>query len=493
MKLEELKETARKYNLKNWSKFRKPELIKFLNENIPQESKVEQQHQESSFPRYRTLSPIRSKSNEDEMQSGKPVLQQKSLNPIRFYDKLKKKPCEKNLRKDVVSVAEDYGISIKKPNGKNKTIKELCAELNLIVGESTEMKPSKIEPAKIDSVEPVAGPAGLSNIVPRDIVFNLTDIDEQMDKSQLLKPGMVTKNQLVLYAEKLGIKGKSLVKEVLLDRIIAANKLKNQPLKNQEIAIESSIITSEISNQVSQNIEEQGGSSPYEKQIQSIVEQRLSTGEPINATEVANEIVAEQQNENIIENTLDPISNSFVSTSIRSAISDSLNIAQQINEKISDNIKDELNKIDNKSTEAIVNKIINKQPLDVNPNDLKIKVSDDRVRNAVEDVVANYQKKGLISNQEKQEILNPIKEIHPIPGPSGLQYPGGARPKVRPLPQPQVLPRSQPQIPQIKIQRTVKNERDIEKLLNEIQKSEESISNITLIQKRIFECLGLVN
>jgi polyhydroxyalkanoate synthesis regulator phasin len=90
---------------------------------------------------------------------------------------------------------------------------------------------------------------------------------------------------------------------------------------------------------------------------------------------------------------------------------------------------------------------------------------DESVRN----VVSNAVDDGLISEDEEEEILQPLKRSVEI------------RPSVRPK-------NTQP----MKRNR-IKHETDIERLLREIQKPEGSVSNVPSIQYRIFKCLGLIN
>jgi hypothetical protein len=227
-------------------------------------------------------------------------------------DRLKKTQCEKNLRKDVVAAAEDYGISITKAGGKKKTIKELCAELEVVVAQQPATTPPRTR-----TPSPVRGQGGVGQVgmprpptppitdyvvppgmVPKAVVYALTNIEIDgnfMPKADLLKPKVVSKPKLVLYAEELGIKGKSLSKEVLLDRIIAAQIAKDMPVIAQAIEDESSVIVDEIADRVSKRISASGEQPPDREEVQSVVEQRISTGESVSVAAVAGEIIAEQQ------------------------------------------------------------------------------------------------------------------------------------------------------------------------------------------------------
>jgi len=158
-------------------------------------------------------------------------------------------------------------------------------------------------------------------------------------------------------------------------------------------------------------------------------------------------------------------------------------VASNISNRVAEDIIDEVtDRTDRSSVRRIISEIVEEQGvnLDVDPDRLEEVVADEQAREAVESVVSRAADDGLISKDEEEEILQPLRDeasAFPtaVPGPSGI---GGARPKD---------PRVQPQL------RQIRGERDIENLLREIQKPEESISNMQVIQNRVFRCLGIIN
>ena len=554
MTVPQLKDIARVNNLKNWSKLKKADLIQFLIDNVPGGARGGRPPSRGrGTPRRRTPSPRRPPSPRRRPPSPRPRSRSPSprpptprppsrgrsprrRSPVRppsgpfGVARLKKRQCEKNLRKDVVAAAEDYGIAITKAGGKKKTIKELCAELDVVIAQQPPM-PVAATPPRTRTPSPVRGAVGPpiarmprpptppitdavpAGMVPKAVYYALTNIeidDDYIPKAELLKPKVVSKPRLVLYAEELGIRGKSLTKEVLLDRIIAAKIAKDMPVVAQAIEGESSLIADEIADRVSERVSASGGHPPDQEEVQAVVEQRVSTGEDVSAEAVANEIVAEQQSEDVIASTRRPssrrsvssnvssrsslssqasslMSRSSMSSSARSSVADSVSVASNISNRVAEDIVDEVaDRIDISSVRRTISEVVEEQGvnLDVDPDRLEEVVSDEQAREAVESVVSRAADDGLISENEEKEILQPLRDEASalpasalpaaVPGPSGL----GARPKAS---------RAQP------IRRQIRGERDIEKLLREIQKPEESISNMPVIQHRVFRCLGIVN
>jgi hypothetical protein len=428
-------------------------------------------------------------------------------------------------------------------------------------------------------------------MIPRAVVYALTNIDRDMPKTELLK--LLSKDSMVRYAAEFGIRGKSLTKPVLLDRIVAASIARNMPVVAQAIEAESAVIADEIVTRVSERVDATGEQPPNEEEIQAVVEQRISTGEAVSPAAVAAEIVAEQQIEAAEQQQSEaaeqqqseaaeqqqseaaeqqqseaaeqqqseaaeqPFLSSLSSQSSRSSLSSqsslsskpssrssrsslssqpssrssrstlssqpssrssrstlssqpssrssrstlssqssrssqssssmssvasSVSIARSISSKVADDIVDEVeDSTDRSSVKRTIDEVIEEQGvnLDIDPNRLEEIVSDEQAREAVESVVARAAEEGLISEDEGEEILQPLRDEAGIPGPSGL----GARPKVP-------SPARRPPPP---VRRRIRGERDIETLLREIQKPEESISNMPVIKHRVFRCLGLVN
>ena len=423
-----------------------------------------------------------------------------------------------------MAAAEDYGIAITKGGGKKKTIKELCVELEVAQQPVPRTRtPSPVRGAVGPPIvriprqptPPITG-AVPSGMVPKAVYYALTNIeidDDYIPKAEILKPRGVSKPRLVLYAEELGIRGKSLTKQVLLDRIIAAKIAKDMPVVAQAIEDESSLIADEIAARVSERVSASGENPPDKEEVQAVVEQRVSTGESVSAEDVANEIVAEQQSEDIIASTRrrrssvrssvsssgsssgssrsslssqasSLMSRSSMSSSARSSVANSVSVASNISNRVAKEIVNEVaDRTDRSSVRRTISEVVEEQGvnLDVDPDMLETAVADEQAREAVESVVSRAADDGLISEDEEEEILQPLRDeasaLPPaVPGPSGL----GARPKA---------PRAQPQ----PIRRQIRGERDIEKLLREIQKPEESISNMPRIQNRVFRCLGIVN
>ena len=582
--------------------------------------------------------------------------------------KLKKRQCDKNLRADVVTAAEDYGIAITKVGGKKKTIKELCAEIEERIRQqvptSLNTTITGTSPPRSRTHSPIRNVVGMARpptppildtiregIVPRAVVYALTNIDRDMAKNELLdtKRKLVSKDNMVRYAAELGIRGKSLTKPVLLDRIIASMLAQNMPAMAQAIESESSAITDEISAHVSRSVQISGERRPSKEEIQSVVEQRISTGESVNPVVVAGEIIAEKQSVDIDSIRPPPISippppsssrssdqssrsssnddsssydqswrpsssrslsdqsssrslsdqssrpsalssrssdqssrssssrssalssqpsalssrssssrssdqssssrssalssqlsalssrssssrssdqssrsssvqpsrpssrtmqpsasirsdddhsssrswvtdsssSSSMSNETMSDVENSVSVARRISSKVADDIINEVeSKTNSSSIKKTINEVIEEQGinLDVDPERLEVIVSDERAREAVEDAVNRATNEGLISEDEGDEILQPLKEI--IPGPSGLP----TRSRIRGPPPPVSKPRTL-----TPVKRQIRGEEDIEMLLREIQKPEDSISNMAAIRYRVFDSFGLIN
>jgi len=481
--------------------------------------------------------------------------------------KLKKRQCDRNLRKDVVAVAEDYGIAITKPGGKKKTIKELCVEIDVFAHQPPPM-PVPAIPPRTRTPSPVGPTIGMARpptppiiddipegVVPREIVYSLTNIDREMSIDEFLMPKVVTRPQLVRYAQELGIKGKSLTKPVLLNRIIGESMKNNRHVVAQAIKNESSVIAEEIRDRVFERVEASGEVTPTDEEIQVVVEQRVSTGEPVNAEAVANEIVAEQQSDarssssissrssstrpssissrssstrpssissrpsstysssrpsstyssstysssrpSSTRPSLSSRSGSSMSASARSSVASSVSVASAISNKVAEAIVDEVtDRTDRSSVQKTIKEVVEEQGvnLDIDPDRLEEVISDEQAREAIEIVVSKAEEEGLISSDEGEEILQPLKEHVPAAPPrtappraasprAAIDRPTGTRPKVSPQREPSRSGQ----------RRQIRDERDIERMLREIQKPDESISNMSSIQNTVFRCFGLVN
>ena len=604
MTVAELKDIARNNNFKNWSKLKKADLIQFLIDKGV--------HCKPRTPvcRPRTPSPVR----RPRTPSPGPSFVTNVSPSIFGVAKLKKRQCDKNLRADVVTAAEDYGIAITKVGGKKKTIKELCAEIEERIRQqvptSLNTTITGTSPPRSRTHSPIRNVVGMARpptppildtiregIVPRAVVYALTNIDRDMAKNELLdtKRKLVSKDNMVRYAAELGIRGKSLTKPVLLDRIIASMLAQNMPAMAQAIESESSAITDEISAHVSRSVQISGERRPSKEEIQSVVEQRISTGESVNPVVVAGEIIAEKQSVDIDSIRPPPISippppsssrssdqssrsssnddsssydqswrpsssrslsdqsssrslsdqssrpsalssrssssrssdqssrsssvqpsrpssrtmqpsasirsdddhsssrswvtdsssSSSMSNETMSDVENSVSVARRISSKVADDIINEVeSKTNSSSIKKTINEVIEEQGinLDVDPERLEVIVSDERAREAVEDAVNRATNEGLISEDEGDEILQPLKEI--IPGPSGLP----TRSRIRGPPPPVSKPRTL-----TPVKRQIRGEEDIEMLLREIQKPEDSISNMAAIRYRVFDSFGLIN
>ena len=722
MTVAELKDIARNNNFKNWSKLKKADLIQFLIDNgvhCKPRTPVCKPRTPSPVCRPRTPSPVcrprtpspvcrprspvcrprtpvrRPRTPVRRPRTRSPVCRPRTPSPVRRprtpspvcrprtpvrrprtpspgpsfvtnvspsifgVAKLKKRQCDKNLRVDVVTAAEDYGIAITKVGGKKKTIKELCAEIEERIRQqvptSLNTTITGTSPPRSRTHSPIRNVVGMARpptppildtiregIVPRAVVYALTNIDRDMAKNELLdtKRKLVSKDNMVRYAAELGIRGKSLTKPVLLDRIIASMLAQNMPAMAQAIESESSAITDEISAHVSRSVQISGERRPSKEEIQSVVEQRISTGESVNPVVVAGEIIAEKQSVDIDSIRPPPISippppsssrssdqssrsssnddsssydqswrpsssrslsdqssrpsalssrssdqssrssssrssalssqpsalssrssssrssdqssssrssalssqlsalssrssssrssdqpsrsssvqpsrpssrtmqpsasirsdddhsssrswvtdsssSSSMSNETMSDVENSVSVARRISSKVADDIINEVeSKTNSSSIKKTINEVIEEQGinLDVDPERLEVIVSDERAREAVEDAVNRATNEGLISEDEGDEILQPLKEI--IPGPSGLP----TRSRIRGPPPPVSKPRTL-----TPVKRQIRGEEDIEMLLREIQKPEDSISNMAAIRYRVFDSFGLIN
>ena len=707
MTVAELKDIARNNNFKNWSKLKKADLIQFLIDNgvhCKPRTPVCKPRTPSPVCRPRTPSPV-CRPRSPVCRPRTPVRRPRTPSPgpsfvtnvspsIFGVAKLKKRQCDKNLRADVVTAAEDYGIAITKVGGKKKTIKELCAEIEERIRQqvptSLNTTITGTSPPRSRTHSPIRNVVGMARpptppildtiregIVPRAVVYALTNIDRDMAKNELLdtKRKLVSKDNMVRYAAELGIRGKSLTKPVLLDRIIASMLAQNMPAMAQAIESESSAITDEISAHVSRSVQISGERRPSKEEIQSVVEQRISTGESVNPVVVAGEIIAEKQSVDIDSIRPPPISippppsssrssdqssrsssnddsssydqswrpsssrslsdqsssrslsdqssrpsalssrssdqssrssssrssalssqpsalssrssssrssalssqpsalssqpsalssrssssrssdqssssrssalssqlsalssrssssqssdqssrsssvqpsrpssrtmqpsasirsdddhsssrswvtdsssSSSMSNETMSDVENSVSVARRISSKVADDIINEVeSKTNSSSIKKTINEVIEEQGinLDVDPERLEVIVSDERAREAVEDAVNRATNEGLISEDEGDEILQPLKEI--IPGPSGLP----TRSRIRGPPPPVSKPRTL-----TPVKRQIRGEEDIEMLLREIQKPEDSISNMAAIRYRVFDSFGLIN
>ncbi len=598
MTVAQLKDIARQNNLKNWSKLKKADLIQFLVDNIggrrrrrspsppprrspsppPRRSPSPPPRRSPSPPPRRSPSPPPRRSPSPRLGTpnrGRPRSRRGS--PARVPSgpfgvaKLKKRQCDRNLRKDVVAVAEDYGIAITKPGGKKKTIKELCVEIDVFAHQPPPM-PVPAIPPRTRTPSPVGPTIGMARpptppiiddipegVVPREIVYSLTNIDREMSIDEFLMPKVVTRPQLVRYAQELGIKGKSLTKPVLLNRIIGEIMKNNRHVVAQAIENESSVIAEEIRDRVFERVEASGEVAPTDEEIQVVVEQRVSTGEPVNAEAVANEIVAEQQSDarsssrssrssrssstrrssstysssrpsstyssstysssrpSSTRPSLSSISGSSMSASARSSVASSVSVASAISNKVAEAIVDEVtDRTDRSSVQKTIKEVVEEQGvnLDIDPDRLEEVISDEQAREAIEIVVSKAEEEGLISSDEGEEILQPLREHVPAAPPrttppraaspraaspraaspraaspraasprAAIDRPTGTRPKVSPQREPSRSGQ----------RRQIRDERDIERMLREIQKPDESISNMSSIQNKVFRCLGLVN
>ena len=517
----ELKDIARANSLKNWSKLKKQDLIQFLIDNnaavggararrprSPSPGRPRSRPPSPGRPRSRSPSPGRQRPpspGRPRSRSPSPGRQRppspgrprsRSPSPGRqrppspggsqgFRTKLKKPLCNKNLRNDVVAEAEDYGISITKTGGKKKTIKELCVEIDQAKEEQRRVMPIPATPPMSRPRSPMRMPRPPTppidvvpeGVIPRAIVYTLLNIDRDMPRNKFLKD--VKKPALVRYAEELGIRGKSLAKGPLLDRIVAKKIAETTPVIAQAIEAEASAITDEIAQRVSDRVEASGEEAPPNEEIQAVVEERISTGESINPDIVAEEIVA-------------LLSRSSVSSSTRDSVVNSVSAARDINSTVAENIISEVvDKTDRTSVQQAINEVVEDQGvnLDIDVGKLEQVVSDEQAREAIEKVISTATDNGVISEVEGDIILQPLKDeaandVINIPGPSRPSRPTGTRPKTSPQRKPQP----------VDVRRVdARGERDIANLLREIQKPEESISNMPVIQNRVFRCLGLVN
>ena len=672
MTVAELKDIARNNNFKNWSKLKKADLIQFLIDNgVHCKPRTPVCKPRTPSPVCRPRSPVcrpRTPVRRPRTPSPGPSFVTNVSPSIFGVAKLKKRQCDKNLRADVVTAAEDYGIAITKVGGKKKTIKELCAEIEERIRQqvptSLNTTITGTSPPRSRTHSPIRNVVGMARpptppildtiregIVPRAVVYALTNIDRDMAKNELLdtKRKLVSKDEMVRYAAELGIRGKSLTKPVLLDRIIASMLAQNMPAMAQAIESESSAITDEISAHVSRSVQISGERRPSKEEIQSVVEQRISTGESVNPVVVAGEIIAEKQSVDIDSIRPPPISippppsssrssdqssrsssnddsssydqswrpsssrslsdqsssrslsdqssrpsalssrssdqssrssssrssalssqpsalssrssssrssdqssssrssalssqlsalssrssssqssdqssrsssvqpsrpssrtmqpsasirsdddhsssrswvtdsssSSSMSNETMSDVENSVSVARRISSKVADDIINEVeSKTNSSSIKKTINEVIEEQGinLDVDPERLEVIVSDERAREAVEDAVNRATNEGLISEDEGDEILQPLKEI--IPGPSGLP----TRSRIRGPPPPVSKPRTL-----TPVKRQIRGEEDIEMLLREIQKPEDSISNMAAIRYRVFDSFGLIN
>ena len=592
MTVAQLKDIARQNNLKNWSKLKKADLIQFLVDNIggrrrcpsPRRRSPSPPPRRSPSPRRRSPSPPPRRSPSPRRRSPSPPPRRSPSprlgtpnrgrprsrrgSPVRVPSgpfgvaKLKKRQCDRNLRKDVVAVAEDYGIAITKPGGKKKTIKELCVEIDVFAHQPPPM-PVPAIPPRTRTPSPVGPTIGMARpptppiiddipegVVPREIVYSLTNIDREMSIDEFLMPKVVTRPQLVRYAQELGIKGKSLTKPVLLNRIIGESMKNNRHVVAQAIKNESSVIAEEIRDRVFERVEASGEVTPTDEEIQVVVEQRVSTGEPVNAEAVANEIVAEQQSDarssssrssrssstrpssrssrssstrpssrssrssstrpssrssrssstrpssrssrssstrpssrssrssstrpslssrsssarrssstysssrpsstysssrpsstysssrpSSTRPSLSSRSGSSMSASARSSVASSVSVASAISNKVAEAIVDEVtDRTDRSSVQKTIKEVVEEQGvnLDIDPDRLEEVISDEQAREAIEIVVSKAEEEGLISSDEGEEILQPLREHVPAAPPRTASPRAATSPRATP-------------------------------------------------------------
>ncbi len=347
---------------------------------------------------------------------------------------LKNPKCELNLRKDVVEMAKFFGISETKPGGKKKTKSELCKELE-------NFKPKMRTPSPVRANHSAPGrcptpPLSVTaeGIVPAAIVYSLTNIPRDMSVEEVLKN--VKKPKLRHLADEYKIRGKSLTKEILLKKIVekATEDLISQTCLRQ---VQSGSI-SETAKSEKREAERPHMKSCKVKEDEVRDEVR---DEEIGAVGGNEEIGAVGGNEEIGavsgEHTGDR------QTIIRNALKTALDDASEAALRVEKARQDEIDRMERQSR-----------------YDLKI-----------ENRRASQSQR---RPREEAEIVDDVRTgaISKAIGPRVVEQREQARERPR---------------------RQIKGEKDIENLLREITKTEESISNITNIQKHVFKCLGLLN
>jgi hypothetical protein len=136
------------------------------------------------------------------------------------------------------------------------------------------------------------------DMVSSDIVFSLLNLNQKMQKKKFLD--RVTRIRLIRYAEELEIKGTGLSKPILLEKIIEKNKLNNLA-KNKKINKASTKITKKIFEDVIEQVVSSGNKEPSEKKVLEIVEERISANLPVQPKFVANEIIKQETANTITE------------------------------------------------------------------------------------------------------------------------------------------------------------------------------------------------
>jgi hypothetical protein len=415
-KISELKDIARQNNLTGFSYHtKKADLIQFIIDNLQHQQEPRSPSAPRPRPRSRSPSPRlrpRSRSPSPRLRprsrSPSPRVRPRSQSPR--YKKLDKKECMTNLRTNIIEVAKDYEISIKKLNGKNKTKQELCDELKFVIKPKSSSTRSSRSRNVSRRKSPIAGPS-TEPLVPQIIVKYLINLNDPFTSKELIK--RVKKDQLVQYANTLGImKAKTMTKPIILKNII-------------DISRGSSSRSS--SNRSSSNRSSSSRSS--QKSADLILEAKTlinDVSEKIEAVE--NDPVKIIEVENILEDVI-------------------INLNNVVDDVVVNDVDDVVvNDVD----DVVVNDVVD----DV--------VDDDNDDDDNDDEILNIEKPLDFVEEEKEEIVSEevrMKEMEIL--------------RNREIPPERVM--------------------YIEQLLEEIQQPEEIISNIAIIQRKVFNCLGLVN
>jgi hypothetical protein len=372
--------------------------------------------------------------------------------PIFGVQHLKKPQCERNLKKDVIAAALDYGISIE-----NKTIKQLCAEVEAaqrpmpIPATPPRTSPTSPMPTSRSSFRPSSKSTwdGPPTTPPRTTRRHLLFGVQHLKKAQCERN---LKKDVIAAALDYGISIENKTIKQLCAEVEAAEAAQAAGARPMPIPATPPRAPSPIPSTIPSTIP---------PTIPSTIPPTLSTSSIEDASRI--------------------MYRSPMSSSAISSVANSVAVASDISNKVSEDIVKELApSIDRSSVRRTIDELVEEEglKLDLDESSLDEVVSDEKARVVVESVVSRAAEVGRISEEEKEEILQGLRDeasAFPasVPEPSGF---GGARPKV---PMAQTI-RS-------------RGESDIERLLREIQKPEESISNMALIQSRLFRCLGIVN
>ena len=453
--LSELKDIARANKIKGFSVLKKNDLIILLTKELGSQRPASPRPQRPASPRpQRPASP-------------RP---QRPASPTRKLTTPKR--CDKLRKPDVVVKATSLGIDILKPNGKAKTIKELCEEIESIEPPAAVVRETSVRKTSVVRQKPSL------DVVPAFIVSKILDVVEDMDVEVFLKK--VTKADLLKYAQGVDIKGKSMSKSQLLSTILD---------KVDVNVVNVNVVDVPSVNVVPLDAEEDVfAESLYQKLMDILKDTSISNKMVLHITEnleILNAIDP-RMSEFIIDNLIEEISSGKWKSKVAKYI---LKIQKNEQKYLKKGVN--LSNVERHILEDVVRKVFDKS--------LAIEMDEGRIR----EVDVNTLMDNLDFTIEKPELLIDVQEpveqlLIDVEVPEKTVDDVVDNVVYDVVPQEsliEIVTEEEPPEEDLYVRRYVspENVADIESLLQEIQNPKENVSNISTIQQRVFTCLGLIN